>query len=438
MVLERRIKKRDLNKLDILIKDTSNEFLQIFDVPDTLPQGRSSFTINGSEFLTVNTEVLVEILDNDNNPIFVNAIFDPSYVTMQGTSRSISVEVYPTTPAGRAVLTIVGELDHTKFIGSEPLTPELLAQLNIETDPIFTGDVSVAKAVADNFFIPPEYQGVYNVKFNKIIQINPKARNTQQIRFYRKPQIQVRELIRTEIKPSASIFIDTVNVSTGSISGKRINPEKTIRLINPAEITPVRAVITCDAKPAPQGGYTDAVGPNTLAGTIYNRAYPLEVTSEDSYGSIIRRSWEFGDTHVTESFSVPDATNPKGVENQKHTFTKPGTYTAKLTVASPTGQYDLDTETITLSAPSAPVAGFTVTHPTASADGSTKQTGSMEDPNGRTFKFKDTSTGVDNISDPLVFGSKFTNINDTEYSWSFGDGNTANGLGIVSRNPEHT
>ena len=213
MILERKIKKRNLNQLDILVQDTSNEFLQVFDVVDTLPQGRSSFTINGSEFLKTNTEVLVEILDTNNNPIFVNAIFDPEYVTMQGTSRSISVEVYPTTPAGRAVLTIVGELDHEKFIGEQPLTPELLAQLNIETDPIFTGDVSVAKAVADNFFIPPEFRGVNNVKFNKVIQINPKARNTQPIRFYRKPNIQIEELRRTEVKASASIETAIINVS---------------------------------------------------------------------------------------------------------------------------------------------------------------------------------------------------------------------------------
>ena len=71
MILERRIKKRNLNQLDILIQDTSNEFLQVFDVVDTLPQGRSSFSINGSEFLKTNTEILVEILDNNNNPIFV-------------------------------------------------------------------------------------------------------------------------------------------------------------------------------------------------------------------------------------------------------------------------------------------------------------------------------------------------------------------------------
>ena len=329
MILERRIKKRDLNKLDILIKDTSNEFLLAFDVPDSLPQGRSSFTINGSEFLKENTEVLVEILDNNNNPIFVNPIYDPEYVTMQGTSRSISVEIYPTTPPGRAVLTIVGELDHEKFIGSEPLTPELLAQLNIETDPIFTGDVSVAQAVANNFFIPEQYRGVYNVKFNKTILINPRLRNTAPIKFYRRPQIQIRELIRTQVEASASVFTDTVSVTTGSIKGKRINPEGTLRLINPAEIDPVRAVITRDAKPAPQGGYTDTNGPNTLNGTIYNRSYPLELTSEDSYGSIVRRSWEFGDTHVTESYALPDSTNPKGIEKQKHIFTKPGTYKVK-------------------------------------------------------------------------------------------------------------
>ena len=51
MILERRIKKRNLNQLDILITDTSNEFLQVFDVPEILPQGRSAFSVNGSEFL---------------------------------------------------------------------------------------------------------------------------------------------------------------------------------------------------------------------------------------------------------------------------------------------------------------------------------------------------------------------------------------------------
>jgi len=439
MILERKIKKRNLNNLDILIQDTSNEFLQVFDITDVLPQGRSAFVINGSEFLKTNTEVLVELLDNNNNPIFVNPIYDPSYVTMQGTSRAIGVEVYPTTPPGRALLTIVGELDHTKFLGNEPLTPELLEQLNIETDPIFTGEISIANAVADNFFIPEEFRGVYNVKFNKVIQINPSARNVQPIRFYRKPQIQVRELIRTEVEASSSIFLDTVNVSTGSISGKRINPEKTLRLVNPAEISPVRSIISCDAKPAPQGGYTDAVGPNTLEGTIYNRAYPLELTSEDSYGSIIRRSWEFGDTHVTESYQLPDSTNPKGVEKQVHIYTKPGTYVAKLTVSSPTGQYDIDTETITLSAPPAPTANFESKHPSSSiSDSTTKITGSMDDDNSRTFKFKDITTNVENIVDPLVFGSKFSNLNDTEYSWSFGDGKTFNGLGLIGRNPEHT
>ena len=103
MILERRIKKRDLNKLDILIKDTSNEFLQAFDVPDSLPQGRSSFTINGSEFLkgkqygpqsdidgtqqiTLADGVLKPVTDNDidlgtNSLEFKDAYFDGTVTT---------------------------------------------------------------------------------------------------------------------------------------------------------------------------------------------------------------------------------------------------------------------------------------------------------------------------------------------------------------------
>ena len=128
MVLERRIKKRNLNNLDILIQDTSNEFLQVFDVPDVLPQGRSAFAINGSEFLKINTEVLVELLDNNNDPIFVNPIYDPSYVTMQGTSRAIGVEIYPTTPPSgsmyhRLPQALLVRRAHS-LISSTPLGPE--------------------------------------------------------------------------------------------------------------------------------------------------------------------------------------------------------------------------------------------------------------------------------------------------------------------------
>ena len=61
MVIEKKIRKRNLNRLEVLINDTGNEFIQVFDVPDTLPQGRSSFIINGSEYLKKDTEVLVEV-----------------------------------------------------------------------------------------------------------------------------------------------------------------------------------------------------------------------------------------------------------------------------------------------------------------------------------------------------------------------------------------
>ena len=64
MVIEKKIRKRNLNRLEVLINDTGNEFIQVFDVPDTLPQGRSSFIINGSEYLKKDTEVLVEVFNH--------------------------------------------------------------------------------------------------------------------------------------------------------------------------------------------------------------------------------------------------------------------------------------------------------------------------------------------------------------------------------------
>jgi len=424
MILERRVRKQNLHKLDILIQDTTNEFLQILDIPDTLPEGRSSFLINGSPFLKLTTDVLVEILDRDNNTVFVNPVFDPHFVAMEGTARAITTEIYQSTPGGRALLTVVGELDHTKFLGEVPLTPDLLDQLAVESDPLFTGNVSFAQAVSENYFIPEEFRGVYNVKYTKVLHINPKARNTQPIKFYRAPQIQAREIIRTEVSPSESIFIKNVVVSDGQMKGSRVNPsDGSLRLVDPAEIAPVRSVIACD---------NNAQGTNKVIGTIYNRQYPITLTSADSFGSIIRRDWEFGDPHVTASQYLDT------LPAQTYTYTKAGIYNAKLVVHSPTGQYDLDRQSITISNPPAPVADFTSLDPTTNTGETVKITGSMEDPNSRTFRFKDTTTNVVDIVDPLIFGTKFSNLNDTEYSWSFGDGNTFNGIGNTARNPENT
>ena len=430
MVIEKKIRKRNLNRLEVLINDTGNEFIQVFDVPDSLPQGRSSFIINGSEYLKKDTEVLVEILDSFENPIFVNPVHDPDFITSEGTARSIALEIYPSTPPGRAVLTIVAELDEEKFIGGQPLTPEAFQQLQLQKDPTFQNDLGLLRTLTEGFSIPAEFRGVYNVKFQKVVNINPTALNLQPIKFYKSPQVTVRELIRAETVASQSTYT-TKTVVTGSIKGRRI-PFGETQLLDPGSILPVRATIGVD---------NDVTGINKVRGRIYNRSYPLTFTSADSFGTVIRRDWDFGDSETTSSVRFD------GDEEETHTYTRSGSYVASLIVQSPTGEYSEDTIDLVIAAPPAPTASFQATQTDTLTAASVKQTGSMEDPKSRKFKFVDLSTNVEDIIDATVPERKFSNVLDTEYSWSFGDGNVMTGLASQAdsfnapgsvRYPEHT
>ncbi len=430
MVIEKKIRKRNLNRLEVLINDTGNEFIQVFDVPDTLPQGRSSFIINGSEYLKKDTEVLVEVLDSFENPIFVNPVHDPDFITSEGTARSIALEIYPSTPPGRAVITIVAELDEEKFIGGQPLTPEAFQQLQLQKDPTFQNDLGLLRTLTEGFSIPAEFRGVYNVKFQKVVNINPTALNLQPIKFYKSPQVTVRELVRAETVASQSTYT-TKTVVTGSIKGRRI-PFGETQLLDPGSILPVRATIGVD---------NDVTGINKVRGRIYNRSYPLTFTSADSFGTVIRRDWDFGDSETTSSVKFD------GDEEETHTYTRSGSYVASLIVQSPTGEYSEDTIDLVIAAPPVPTASFQATQTDTLTGASVKQTGSMEDPQSRKFKFVDLSTNVEDIIDASVPERKFSNVLDTEYSWSFGDGNVMTGLASQAdsfnapgsvRYPEHT
>ena len=430
MVIEKKIRKRNLNRLEVLINDTGNEFIQVFDVPDSLPQGRSSFIINGSEYLKKDTEVLVEILDSFENPIFVNPVHDPDFITSEGTARSIALEIYPSTPPGRAVLTIVAELDEEKFIGGQPLTPEAFQQLQLQKDPTFQNDLGLLRTLTEGFSIPAEFRGVYNVKFQKVVNINPTALNLQPIKFYKSPQVTVRELVRAETVASQSTYT-TKTVVTGSIKGRKI-PFGETQLLDPGSILPVRATIGVD---------NDITGINKVRGRIYNRSYPLTFTSADSFGTVIRRDFDFGDSETTSSVKFD------GDEEETHTYTRSGSYVASLIVQSPTGEYSEDTIDLVIAAPPVPTASFQATQTDTLTAASVKQTGSMEDPKSRKFKFVDLSTNVEDIIDASVPERKFSNVLDTEYSWSFGDGNVMTGLASQAdsfnapgsvRYPEHT
>ena len=173
----------DLDEIDVLIDENEkSKHIIITDMPESLPQGRSSFLIETSPFMREGVELQMDFIDSEGASIYTEPVFE----YLEGTARRVSIEIYNDTAPGIATLIIVGELegvpeDNTIFSESDP--------------------------------VPEEYEGVYNVRLTKQIIINPTAVNTQPIKFFAQPQIRVFEtqlgtMVRAEITGSitSSLF----------------------------------------------------------------------------------------------------------------------------------------------------------------------------------------------------------------------------------------
>ena len=366
-MLEKIVRKRDLNLVDVYIEDSdaTSKYFEVLESPQVLPPGRSSILINGSPFLKKGTEILAELLDSEGKPIYINAIAN----LLEGTARRIGVEVYQNTAPGRAVLTILGEID----------------------------------PAAVDFVIPEEFQGVYNVRFQKTLSVNPNVNNTEPIRFLRRPQIAVEEVVLSQITPEEGVFgVDIVK--SGSMYGKRV-PYGEQQVVNPANIERVSAVLS----PVVEAGFG-------TEGTINNRKFPVKLSSGQSDGMIVRRlySWGDGSTTTGNAYNI----SPDGgltPYNQTHEYTKAGTYIARVIVTSPTGQHDEATQLVNISTPQAPVADYSLSQITGSINTS--------------ITFSDLTQGVANNIDSSVYSNGSSSAVDTEYSWSFGDGTESSQIG---------
>ena len=120
-----------LEKIDVLVdeKDKSRHII-ISDMPESLPQGKSSFLIEVSPYMRKGIELQIDFIDSKGNSIYV----EPVQNYLEGSSRTVSVEVYDTVAPGVATMIIVGELDRL---------------------PLNAGNYSEVEE------IPKEFQGVY-------------------------------------------------------------------------------------------------------------------------------------------------------------------------------------------------------------------------------------------------------------------------------------
>ena len=171
----------------ILDENPNSDYFRITEFKDTFTGGKNGFLIEGSQYLKESTEIKIELLDVEGKPIYFepgNGI--PEYY--EGISKLIAVYIYNDTPIGLGKITVLGEL----------------------------------KKYDDNGVIrdvPDQWKGTYNVKWERTFQINQLLSNEDKVRFYRRPQVTIDEIV----KPIFSGNPPSVT-QTGSVDGIPLVP----------------------------------------------------------------------------------------------------------------------------------------------------------------------------------------------------------------------
>ena len=146
-----------LELVQTYITDTNSnsDYFNISELPDTFSGGKNAFLLAGSDKLLANTEIKIQIRDAVGNVCYVEySNGSPEYY--EGNSKVVAVYVYPNITAfGPATITIVGQLKD----------------------------------------VPTEWNGLYSVKWERQININPALANTTRVRFYKRPKVSITEIV---------------------------------------------------------------------------------------------------------------------------------------------------------------------------------------------------------------------------------------------------
>lgn len=202
--LKKRVQSQGLARIRTWLSDDNpfSEYFRLAQIPEILSGGKSGFLINGSPNLVRTTEVLIELTDIDGNVIFNQPI--KNY--QEGLARVVSVEIYDDTPPGPGLLTILGEAAFDK----------------------------------DGNRVPDEWIGTYNVKWQKIINIEPTRPNTNTIRLYNRPTLSVTEQL---IPFRQTVTGSMVTISSGTLTGQYIAPN--VQLVGD-DITKLQRQVTTE------------------------------------------------------------------------------------------------------------------------------------------------------------------------------------------------
>jgi len=158
---------QNLTYFQTFVTDTNpnSDYFRITEFKESFTGGKNGFLIEGSEYLKESTDIKIEILDVEGNPIYFepgNGV--PEYY--EGLSKVIAVYVYEDTPIGNAKITVLGELK-TYLDGDGIAQP-----------------------------IPIEWAGIYNVKWERDFKVNRLLSNEDKVRFYVRPEVSITEIVK--------------------------------------------------------------------------------------------------------------------------------------------------------------------------------------------------------------------------------------------------
>ena len=175
--------KENLHQLDVFMDDplsfTDNgKYLSVINIPQIVTIGKSAFLVGGTEYLKTSTVIKVELLDSEGNVIYTEPV-DASY--SQASYKPISIVVYGDEAeiGGQCTLTIVAEITHYD-------------------------DNGIKRPVPDN------WKGLYNYRWRTNLFLDKTtAVNTQPIKFYKHPKVEVSEQITPYVTVSGSVSQST-------------------------------------------------------------------------------------------------------------------------------------------------------------------------------------------------------------------------------------
>jgi len=165
-----------------VIDDNPNsDYFRITEFNDTFTGGKNGFLIEGSQYLKETTEIKIEILDVEGNPIYYEpAKGVPEYY--EGISSLIAVYIYNDTPIGLGKITVLGELKQYDDNG----------------------------VIRD---VPDQWKGNYNVKWENDFQINKILANEDRVRFFKRPKVNIGEINKPIFNNNANLITQIGNVN---------------------------------------------------------------------------------------------------------------------------------------------------------------------------------------------------------------------------------